>query len=250
MKLPKTFTETPNFDTPIFAVPGMGGIDSDRDGVIDPWDCQPFNPDADGLVGDIITGARERISSGISTVRTYVKPDYKRAAGRRQAVRQRVSGGARHVTRTIKQRVRQVRQIRPSASRAKERRAAVMGKVQGVRKKLHEVRTFVAPPSRVTPSGKIQPFAGYTPEAAAGRRATIAKKLGINLNLGIDFGRAKERRATVRETVATGLTLSPPRIADILKPLPQQRQMARHGRDTQRPRKRNTEFPEPDLSYP
>lgn len=40
-----------------------GASDSDRDGVIDPWDCQPFNPNKQGVLHD----AKERVVAEIKT---------------------------------------------------------------------------------------------------------------------------------------------------------------------------------------
>ena len=148
MEIPRILTETPNFDvptgmkrlteTPNFDVPTGIVSDTDRDGVIDPWDCQPFNPDEDGLIGDIV----RRVAGA-------VKPNYPRAAARRAAVRG-------HISRGIGSGVRTIRQIggivKPNYPRAARRRAAVGKRVRRTVKSL-----------RIDTS----------PEAAAGRRAKI-----------------------------------------------------------------------------
>ena len=52
MNLPRALTEVPNWDEPKFEEPLAVGADSDGDGVIDPWDCQPFNPAEQGWFDD------------------------------------------------------------------------------------------------------------------------------------------------------------------------------------------------------
>ncbi len=167
-------------DTPRFELPSNLIFDSDADGVIDPWDCEPFNPDAEGWFGD----AWKRATS---YVRRATRVDYGRAAARRASVRRAVSRKAAPVTRRVRAAVRRV-PTRPSRERAAERRQAVKRtisrKTAPVTRKVREV----------VAKAPIHPSL----ERAAERRAGVAAKFGV------DFTRAAERRADVRAAGVIG----------------------------------------------
>ena len=79
------FPATPRFETPSAFV-----FDSDGDGVIDPWDCQPSNPGADSprdaaLKVALVRAVQARKAAQVARV------NYRLAAGRRATVMNPVS---------------------------------------------------------------------------------------------------------------------------------------------------------------
>ena len=223
MNLPRALTEVPNWDEPKFDDPITVTADSDGDGVIDPWDCQPFNPDADGFLGDMYQQAKN-----------FVTPNRQRAADRRAAVGRAVSsgvssarGGVRSVRGSVRKAVRKA-PIHVSRQRAADRRARVVGRVRDV----HKRATTSSLPVR---DGRVQPFAShkYSAEAAAGRRQLIGAKLErAGAKVGVDFGRAADRRADLRAATK----LHP--IMDVNKMsfgFPQSARMRRRARDLPEP---------------
>lgn len=224
MKLPRALTEVPDWDEPRFENPLAVGADSDGDGVIDPWDCQPFNPDADGFLGDLYQRAKK-----------FVAPDRRRAAVSR-AVSSRISRGVsstRGGISSVRGRISKVARRAPihvSRRRAAERRAQVVGRAKDVHKRVTTSRLPVR-------DGRVQPFEKYSAEAAAGRRKPIMRKMErIGAKVGVDFGRAADRRADMRTAMKLNPIMDPSRMFWI----PTQR-------TPQRMRRRASDLPEPDL---
>jgi hypothetical protein len=176
--------EHPTTKNPLFDLPPAFLVDSDGDGVIDPWDCQPFNPNADGFLGTLVQKAK-----------AFVKPDSGRAARRRATVRQTVSRGVSRGVSAARGGIRTAIRRAPihvSRRRAAERRAGVVGRVKNIHKRLTTSRLPVR-------GGRVQPFEAYSHAAAAGRRQKIAGKLErVGSKLGVNFGRAADRRTGVQ----------------------------------------------------
>lgn len=144
------FPDTPRFETPSSFV-----FDSDADGVIDPWDCEPFNPDADGVFGD----AWKRVAS---RVRQATRVDYGRAAARRAAVRRAVTHRVAPVTRWVRAAVARA-PVHVSRERAAERRADVR----------RAVARRVAPAAAVVRAAVARAPIHPSPERAVARRAAV-----------------------------------------------------------------------------
>lgn len=160
-------------DAPLFEAPHDLMFDSDADGVIDPWDCQPFNPDADGWFGD----AWRRVTS---RVRQATRVDYGRAAARRATVRRAVSRRVAPVTRRVRAAVARA-PVHVSRERAAVRRADVK-------------RVIARKAAPVTAA--VRAAVARAPIHPSGERA-VARRAGAASALGVDFGRAADRRAAV-----------------------------------------------------
>ena len=113
-------------DAPRFEAPHDLIFDSDGDGFIDPWDCQPFNPEEDGFWGDVWKSVTSRVKRTTSRVKRATRVDYGRAAARRSSVRRtvrrtasRVSGRAASTRRAVTRRIAPVtRRVRTAVARA------------------------------------------------------------------------------------------------------------------------------------
>jgi hypothetical protein len=186
------FPDTPRFETPSALV-----FDSDADGVLDPWDCEPFNPEADGWFGDVwkkyVTPKVKKYSSSYkkysSSGKKYVKKyssSYKKYS----------SSGKKYASSHVKKYKKTIKKYKPSVKqfakvdfkRAADRRVAVK-------------RAFSQKAVPVTAA--IRAAAAKAPvhvsrERAAERRADLVSALGV------DFGRAAERRADVQAAGVLG----------------------------------------------
>lgn len=226
MKLPRALTDVPQWDEPKFENPLAVRTDTDGDGVIDPWDCQPFNPYADGFLGDMYQQAKK-----------FVAPDRPRAVDRRAAVSRAVSsrisstrGGISSVRGRISKVVRRA-PIHVSRRRAAERRAQVVVRAKGGHKRVTTSRLPVR-------DGRVQPFENYSAGAAAGRRKSVMVKMERSgAKVGVDFGRAADRRADLRAAMKLNPLMAPGRMSGI----PTQR-------TPQRKHRRASDLPEPNLN--
>lgn len=73
-------------DMPWFETPSAFTFDSDADGVIDPWDCEPHNPDADGERDAAFKAAAFVRAVQAKKAAQVARVNYRLAAGRRAAV--------------------------------------------------------------------------------------------------------------------------------------------------------------------
>lgn len=182
-------------DIPRSEVPHDMVFDSDGDGFIDPWDCQPFNPEEDGFWGDVWKSVTSRVKQTTSRVKRATRVDYGRASARRSSVRRAVTRRAAPVTRRVRAAV--TRRIAPVTRRV--RTAVARAPIHVSRERAADRRATVtrAVSARAAPvTAAVRAAVARAPIHPSGERA-VARRADLASAFGVDFGRAADRRAAV-----------------------------------------------------